>query len=338
MNLGRQIAPPATVPDSGPDYSHQDLVTALRKVGIGSGDVVFTVVGLATLGSAQDSASPAQVHESLFGALREVVGENGTILVPTYTFSFCRREIFDRENTPSAKGPWSPSTDFLEYVRQLPGAVRSADPIHSVAGVGPSAAELLLNAAPTCFGEDSFFYRLRKLRGKICAIGVPLQESNFQHHVEELVGVPFRYKKLFTGVVRSEGIAAKKGWVYNVGLLSENGQLDGYRLEKLARETGLCRAARLGRGEVLGVDSAALFDLASNSLAADPWFTARGPAGDPVKLEQVRVAGPRYKVALSANASMEESRRCCRPETSRAATACFRFDSPWRRCSRSCRY
>src|SRR5213083_2030506 len=106
MNLGLQIVPPATASDSGPDYSHQDLVTALRKVDIGAGDVVFAVVGLGTLGTAQDSASPAQVHESLFGALREVVGEKGTILVPTYTFSFCRGEIFDLENTPSAKGPW----------------------------------------------------------------------------------------------------------------------------------------------------------------------------------------------------------------------------------------
>jgi aminopeptidase-like protein/aminoglycoside N3'-acetyltransferase len=306
MNLGRQIVPPATASDSGPDYSHQDLVTALRKVDIGAGDVVFAVVGLGTLGTAQDSASPAQVHESLFGALREVVGEKGTILVPTYTFSFCRGEIFDLENTPSAKGPWSPSTDFLEYVRQLPGAVRSADPVHSVVGLGPKAAEILLDVAPTCFGKDSFFHRLRKLNGKICAVGVPLQESNFQHHVEEMVGVPFRYKKLFTGYVRSRGRTEKKGWIYNVGLLSKNGQVDGDRLEKLAREAGLCRAARLGQGEVLGVDSAALFDLASKSLAADPWFTARGPAGDAVKLEQARVAGPRHKLALSTNASMEE--------------------------------
>ena len=288
------------------DYSQSDLVESLKKIGIGFGDVVYTVVNLAALGKASGRSTEEEHYQCLIGALRDAVGESGTILVPTYTFSFCRGEVFDVRDTPSVYGPWSPSTGFLEYFRRLPGAVRSLDPIHSVAGIGPRAVEILSNLPPTCFGEDSVPHRLRSIGAKICAIGVGLHESNFQHHVEEIVGVPFRFKKLFTGQIRDNGVSEKKGWIYNVGILAKNGVVDEHRLEKRALEAGICTAAAVGRGELLGSDCRDLFELTSQALSEDSWFTARGPAGDPVELEKLRVSGSSHKINLPPNASISE--------------------------------
>lgn len=292
--------------DHDGDYSQSDLVDALNKIGISAGDVVYAVVNLAALGNAKDCSTAEDQYRCLLGALQEAVGKSGTILVPTYTFSFCRREIFDVQSTPSINGPWSPSTGFLEYFRQQPGAIRSVDPIHSVAGIGPRAAEILTNVPATCFGDDSVPDRLRRMGAKICTIGVGLHESNFQHHVEEMHGVPFRFKKLFTGQIRNHGVTEKKGWVYNVGILAKNGRLDEHRLEKNAREAGLCQAAAVGRGELLGIDCRKLFDFTFQTLTKDPWITAEGPAGDPVELERLRVAAPRHKVDLPPSASTSE--------------------------------
>jgi aminopeptidase-like protein len=144
----------------------------------------------------------------------------------------------------------------------------------------------------TCFGDDSVPDRLRRIGAKICTIGVGLHESNFQHHVEEMLAVPFRFKKLFTGQVRNHGVIEKRGWIYNVGILAENGRLDEHRLEKSAREAGLCLAAS--------------FEFTSQALTKDPWFTAQGPAGDPVELERLREAAPHHQVDLPANASVSE--------------------------------
>ena len=288
------------------DYAQSDLVDGLRTIGIGLGDVVYAVVNLEALGKMKGCSGAEKHFQCVLGALQEAVGSGGTILVPTYTFSFCRGEVFDVQNSPSVKGPWSPTTEFLEYFRQLPGAIRSADPIHSVAGIGPQAAEILSNVPPTCFGKDSVPDRLKRIGAKICAIGVRLQEANFQHHVEETLGVPFRFKKLFTGYIKDNGAAQKKGWIYNVGILANNGHVDGRRLEESARETGICRAATVGRGELLGVDSRKLFESTSQALNEDPWFTAQGPADDPVELERLRVAAPHHEVDLPANASVSE--------------------------------
>ncbi len=296
----------ANIADVDGDYSQSDLTDSLKQIGIGLGDVVYAVVNLATLGKAKGCRTAEEQCHCLLRALQDTVGPSGTILVPTYTFSFCRGEIFDVQRTPSIKGPWSPSTEFLEYFRRLPDAIRSVDPIHSVAGIGPRAAEILSNVPPTCFGENSVPHRLRRMGAKICAIGVGLHESNFQHHVEEMLDVPFRFKKLFTGQIRSNGVTEKKGWIYNVGILATNGSLDEHRLEKNAREAGICRAAPVGRGKILGIDSRELFEFTSQALSEDPWFTARGPADDPVELERVRVAGPRYEVNLPSHASISE--------------------------------
>jgi aminopeptidase-like protein len=141
---------------------------------------------------------------------------------------------------------------------------------------------------------------------KICAVGVGLHESNFQHHVEEMLGVPFRFKKLFTGHTRNNNVTEKRGWIYNVGILAKNGSLDEHRLEKSAREAGICRAAKVGHGELLGIDCRELFEFTSQALFKDPWFTAKGPADDPVKLERLRVAGPCHEVSLPPNASISE--------------------------------
>ena len=63
----------------------------------------------------------------------------------------------------------------------------------------------------TCFAKGSIHDRLVQMGGKICTIGVGLQEVTFLHHVEEMAGVPFRFKKRYTGYIRE--LSARKNLV-----------------------------------------------------------------------------------------------------------------------------
>jgi aminopeptidase-like protein/aminoglycoside N3'-acetyltransferase len=285
------------------NYTRRDLVRELRAIGIGQADTIFVHVSLDALGQPMDCSSSEQVHQLLLDGLLSVIGEEGTILVPTYSFSFCKREVFDVDNTLTAGGPWSPSAGFLEFFRKLPGAVRSGDPIHSVAGLGPKAEELLTNLPHTCFGRDSVHERLLKAGGKICLIGVDLEEATFRHYVEELASVPFRFKKLFTGHIREGEKLRKAGWIYNVRILCDNGYPECPELERKAIASGKCQVTRLGQGELKAIDCREYFDLITEELSKDPWFTARGPAGDPIALERKRVKGPELEVTLPQGAS-----------------------------------
>jgi aminopeptidase-like protein/aminoglycoside N3'-acetyltransferase len=287
-------------------FGETQLLDGLRRVGIEPGDTIFVQVSLGALGHPKDCATDEEAWAMLLRVLQEAVGAAGTILVPTYTFSFCQQQDFDVESTPTVGGPWSRSAGFLEFVRRGRDTIRSRDPIHSVAGIGPRATELLRDVSPTCFGLGSIHERLLEAGGKICLIGVGLYEASFRHYVEEMVGIPGRFKKLFTGWIRDNGTKRKQGWIYNVRILADEFCPDGSRLEMLARKSGALHVASVGKGEVLGIEAGRFFELTSEELRRNPMFTVRGPATDPLAAEDARVGARMPRVELPAGASMEQ--------------------------------
>src|SRR5205823_950759 len=76
----------------------------------------------------------------ILSLLREVVGENGTVLFPTYPRlaaheALLSGDVFDVRRSPSFTGI------LTEFARRQPGAIRSLNPTKSVAAIGPLAAE-----------------------------------------------------------------------------------------------------------------------------------------------------------------------------------------------------
>jgi aminopeptidase-like protein/aminoglycoside N3'-acetyltransferase len=258
------------------------------------------------LGQVECGSSGKQVCELLYSAMREVIGPDGTMLLPAFSFSFCKNEDYDPQSTPCMEGTWSSSLEFLEYFRCLPGVFRSADPILSVTGLGPGAEKLLTSLPNTSYGKDCLYERLVHAGAKIAGIGAGLAETPFLHYVEDAVGVPFRYKKLFTGRVGQSGKWAKQGWILTVPIQAENGQPDGTRLEQVLRSDGRCGIGQVGLGEVVSVDCRSFYELISRKIAEDPWTTAHGPAAERVELEVDQSGGEQAGIQLPESASMEE--------------------------------
>lgn len=287
-------------------WTASDLGAAVASAGATAGDTVILHVNLDALGPSARPKSSDEWFGKILASIRNVVGPDGTILVPTYTFSFCRQEPFDPGTSATAGGPWSPSADFLEFFRQQPGVVRSPDPIHSVAGQGPAAARLLRDPAPTCFGRGSVFERLVDANVLVCLIGLGLEEATLRHYSEELAAAPFRYRKLFTGRSMSDSGLRKVGWVYSVRLLADNGAPDARRLDERAQASGELVDVPLGDSSVRGIRGRTLHQLVMHMLAADPWATASGPPGDPVRLDAARVGSATTPLAVRPGASMPE--------------------------------
>ncbi len=283
------------------DYTESELSAALAACGICEGDVVFVQVALDTLGSGRECASHEQRSSMVLRALRHAIGDSGTLVVPTYTFSFCRHEPFDLDATPTTGGPWSPSAEFLEYVRHAPDALRSRDPIHSVVAIGPAAHRLIDNLPPTCFGEGSLQHRLRREGARLCALGIGLHELSMVHHAEAMMNVPFRFKKLFTGRIGSH----RAGWVYDVRIPAPNTELSPGHIVAATLERDLVRTAAVGRGSVEVVQAERFYQVLCDRLRRDPWITVKGPALDPVALDEQRVVPNLPDVTLPPDASME---------------------------------
>ena len=293
------------MPVNDDTYSRSALVGALRQVGLREGDVVYCQVSSGALERIQLARPGEEGIQFLCLALREVIGPEGTLVVPSFSFSFEKNEDFDIEQTRSVDGKWGASV-FVEYFRRLPGAVRSNDPDCSVVAVGPKANELLTGLPNTTFGKDCVYDRLLTAGGKICCIGTSLGDTPFLHYIEEMLNVPFRYKKLFTGKVVAQGRSRKAGWIRSIPIQVSNGIPDGSRIEKIARSEGFTGAASVGVDEIVSADCAAFCQLMKREIGRDAWITARGPVGDPIILENLRTDAKTYDIELSENASMEQ--------------------------------
>ena len=81
-----------------------DLVEALRASGIKSGDTVFVHSSLTSFGKLAQLKDRNVFLQAHVDALREAVGPTGTILLPTFTYSFCRNEPFDPKSSTSTVG------------------------------------------------------------------------------------------------------------------------------------------------------------------------------------------------------------------------------------------
>lgn len=264
------------------DYSGADIEASLANVGVQSGDVVFVQSSLGMLGRPEGATNIEEACGLLDQALQNVVGMAGTIVVPTYTYSFCEGKPFDARATPSTIGP------FAEFFRQKPDATRSCDPIFSVAAIGPRTSEIISDLPHDCFGPGSVYDRLCGLNAIIVTVGLGMEYATFRHHAEQMAGIPSRFLKTFSGVIEDIDEERQEAWLYYVPALIENCEAAGRVVAIEARETGAASATELGRSQVWGTRAAWYRQFLIETLTKDSWKTSRGPAVDVVSEERKR--------------------------------------------------
>ncbi len=251
------------------DYQREDLTAALATLPLAHGDVLFCHSNVGFFGR-MAAAENIDVLCGIF--LEEIlarVGPNGTLAVPTFTYSFPRREIFDIRRTSSNMGA------FSEWVRRHPGAVRSCDPCYSVAAIGAEAEQLTRDVSTNSFDHNSFFGRFSRRNGKILNLNFDAG-STFVHFVERKLNVPYRFDKTFVGVVRDNSVDCSVSSTIWVRYLSDDSLEAAFEaFDEAARAEGLFVTAPLGRGQLGTISADATEDLIRRLIVHRPWFLTR---------------------------------------------------------------
>jgi len=261
------------------DYNRADLARVLADLPLSRGDVVFSHSNLGFFGRPDGVTGGKVICEMFIAALFERIGPEGTLVVPTFTYSFPRREIFDVEASASGMGL------FAETVRTHPAACRSADPCYSVAALGARAAELTAAAPENSFGERSFFERFLKVGGQVLNFNFDAG-STFLHYVERRLKVPYRFDKSFRGILRERGVERPAVSTIWVRYLSDDCLEAAFEpFDALARREGVFVIRPLGRGEVGLISAKDCLDLVGRTLPTRPWFLT--------KAEGLGIASPR---------------------------------------------
>ena len=250
--------------------SQQDFIDALAAAGLKRGDVCFVHSDMGQFGLPQ-SLDRRQLLESMAAVFFESVGPAGTVVFPTFTYSYCNGEVFDVDRTATKMGALN------EHFRKLPGVRRSAHPLFSVAAWGRHKDQIT-DVSDDSFDADSVFGRLHRLGGKLVFFGVPFQTCTFVHYIEQALGVPYRYLKTFTGTRIDAGKSSESQCTYYVRRLDANVVTDLGRLERELTARGLMRCVRLGGGGAIQVVEADdVFDTGADLLRQDVFALLREP-------------------------------------------------------------
>ena len=135
------------------------------------------------------------ICDYIIRSIIKVIGKNGTLLIPTYNWDFCKGKIFDYYNTPSSAG------EIGNYSLGNKKFKRTMNPIYSFAVTGKDKNFICKLPHKSCFGENSPFSYLIKKNGKNLFIGFKdyREGFNFPYVAEEKVGVKHRFFKTFIG-------------------------------------------------------------------------------------------------------------------------------------------
>lgn len=243
-------------------YTTEDIKNALTQVGIKKGDSIFIHSNLGFLGLLSNCNSAESLCKGFTETMIDVLGEDGTIVVPTFSYSFCHGEVFDPLLTATKCGM------LATYMLKKYPENRSMDPNFSVCGIGR-----LMKIYKDCnthesFGIGSFWDLFLKHEGKILCINFDAG-STFVHYIERRNNVEYRYNKAFNGIIKHNGYNKKDYAVHFVYDGADNAPAME-RVDKLCRENAICKESNLGNGTMLAFSARKYFDFFSALLKKRP--------------------------------------------------------------------
>lgn len=170
-------------------WTNIDLKNILIDLCVTKGDIIYIHSSLMNLGKIM--SDKRFFLDNLLEVFIDSVGEDGTVIMPTYSYSFCKKEDFDIVRTKGTVGLLN------EYFRKREDVKRTDHPIFSDAIWGKET-DTFLDIGKDAWGSNSVFEKMLERKAKIVTFG-EYKGYTFHHFIEEKVGVSHRYFKEFCG-------------------------------------------------------------------------------------------------------------------------------------------
>lgn len=189
------------------EWFFEEFMETLRQLGIGRGDILYVSSDLKKLfyllASEHDillSEERSRILHGMVRCIQQMVGEEGTILFPVFSWSFCRGDGFDYRRTKGEVGA------FSNWVMQnRKDFVRTRHPMYSFMVWGKDAGYLKTLDNQDAWGVSSPFQYLYENKAKQMMFNIEAYKGlTFGHYVEQFIKVPYRHPKYFFGTYVDE--------------------------------------------------------------------------------------------------------------------------------------
>tara|TARA_B100001057_G_C22822918_1_gene940156 strand:+ start:637 stop:1476 length:840 start_codon:yes stop_codon:yes gene_type:complete len=214
----------------------ENLKKNLTNIGIKKGDTVYLGINLGKIFASYSTdlfsnneninSIRLKCSKLIFETLKNLLGQNGTIIVPTFSFSFLKLKNFHFKKTPSTLGY------FENFFLKENGVQRSKHPIYSISAWGKNK-KILEPCGNFSFGVNSPFSNFLDLNVKFLNIGNRWVETcTYVHHLEHLNGINHRFYKPTTGIVNFNGYYKTDTYYNPVRFFNLKSKKAEYKIEK----------------------------------------------------------------------------------------------------------
>ncbi len=178
------------------ELDYRDLIS---HVGIEKGDIIDVASDLVSIMMYCRKRKIVFDPEHLIDALKDLVSEEGTVMIRMFNWDFCHGTAFDMKKTPSKVGALGnialKRSDFQ----------RTKHPLYSWMVTGKESGLFLSLENKSAFGKGTPFDLLYEKHAKQLTLGNTVADACTQmHHCEALCRVPYRKEKDFTGTYIDE--------------------------------------------------------------------------------------------------------------------------------------
>ena len=246
-----------------------DIKRALESLGVHAGQVLMVHTSLSALGFV---CGGAQV---VIEALMEVVGPEGTLMMPTQSWKNLDPTAgvhweepeawwdLIRQNWPAYDKRITPTNTMgavAEMFRSWPGTLRSDHPARSVAAWGKYAEFLTENHdLSNIFGEGSPIGKLYELGGSVLLIGVGYDKNTSLHLADVRAAYPGKHNCFESSAVMENG---ERIWETYETLFVDGEDFD--QIGAAFEQSCEVKKATLGNGILTLMDQRQLVDFAVN--------------------------------------------------------------------------
>lgn len=250
-------------------YTKKNIDEALEKLGVKSGEILFIHSNIGFFGKLEEAKDASSLCSIFYDRIFKRIGPGGTIVVPAFTYSFPRQEVYHSDIQVSEMGI------FSEWVRTQTDSHRSMDPCYSVIASGKHAFDLTSDVSINSFGTNSFFDRFDKENGSILNLNFDAG-STYLHFLEREFDVPYRFDKTFEGYI-SEGNKKilSKSTIY-VRYMDDITYPRFEYFDNLARGKGKFVTTNLGRGQVGYISAKDCKELIQEEFLTNPFLLTQG--------------------------------------------------------------
>ncbi|MCR4941682.1 MAG: AAC(3) family N-acetyltransferase [Campylobacter sp.] len=237
--------------------SEEEFKNTLNELGIKKGDNICLHSALYNLGL------PVIQHKAYLQKLCEIlmqhIGEEGSIAMPSFTYSFCNNEIFNVQKSFSKMGTLN------EFFRKN-YAKRTLDPNFSYSVWGAKSQYLLDADSTETFGKDGIFARLKNIDAKMLDIGQTFSWT-FMHYAEKMANVPYRYDKKFTGQICDNDKIYETYVIYFVRNLDKPSHINAH--DQFCEISKTLKRSHIDKCNFLYFDLKELYDFMIEKLQKD---------------------------------------------------------------------